>query len=242
MPNNIPTQPISSSDPIVIPEGKTEAPFDSRICYTNIGGITIPTIEQTVAGNCAEYAALDTSLIATNLGYKVGEELKIFLNRDSLEYAKDHLEAGFVLPVLQSLHEIQRPCGFSVSQQDRNNLLEKQQNIYTALEGTNAALLFWAMLNGAEKDCPSNNLHTNYTQELDSRLRSTQDLAILIGDVHAGHATAILKSNGCYFSIDSMRLGHVVQSESADTTTSNIQNLLNQRRGYILLSNLQDEE
>ena len=25
MPNNIPTQPISSSDPIVIPEGKTEA-------------------------------------------------------------------------------------------------------------------------------------------------------------------------------------------------------------------------
>ncbi len=232
----------NASDSIIIPSGTFEAPSDSRICYTQVEGLRIPTIEQTIAGNCAEYAALDTSLMAISLGYEIGEELTIFLNRNPLERTKDHLEAGFVLPILQTLHGIQRPCGISVSQQDRNNLLEKQRNIYTALEGTNAALLFWTMLNGTEKDCSMDNLQTNYTPELSSRLSTSQDLAILIGDTAAGHATAILKSKGHYFSIDSMRIGHVIQSETENAIQTNIQNLLVQRRGYILISNLTDEE
>ena len=227
---------------ITIPEGKFEAPFDSRICYTNIDNLTIPTIEQTHTGNCAEYSALDASLMALYLGYSIGDELTIFLNNHTLTQAKDTLEAGFVLPVLQTLHELPKPCGFSVSQPDRQNAQEKQQNIYAALEGTNAALIFWTMLNGKGKNCPMNNLQTGYSQELDSRLRSAQNLAILVGNTSLGHATTILKSNNHYFSIDSLRIGNVVKSEREESILSDIANLLNQRRGYILLSDLRNEE
>lgn len=232
----------NASDPIIIPSGTFEAPFDSRICYTQIEGLRIPTIEQTIPGNCAEYSALDASLMALSLGYSIGDELTIFLNKHSLTQVKDTLEAGFVLPVLQTLHELPKPCGFSVSQSDRQNAQDKQRDIYAALEGTNAALIFWTMLNGTDKNCPMNNLQTSYTPELNSRLRSTQDLAILVGNTSLGHATAIFKSNGGYFSIDSLRIGNVVKSEREESILSGIASLLNQRRGYILLSDLRNEE
>ena len=232
----------NTTSEIHIPEGKFAASLDSRIYYTNIDSLTIPTIEQIYPGNCAEYSALNTSLIALYMGYSIGDELTIFLDKHTLTQAKDTLETGFVLPVLQTLHELPNPCGFSISQPDRQNLMEKQQNIYSALEGTNAALLFWAMLNGIDKDCPINNLQTNYSEELNSRLRSTQNLAVLVGNTSIGHATAIFKSSKHYFSIDPLRTNNVIKSENEENVLNDIENLLNQREGYILISDLKDEK
>lgn len=243
-PANIPQE--ENNEPLLVPDGKFEAPNDSNIYYTKIqiGDTTtiLPTIEQLSEGNCAEYSALNVALMALYFDFPIGDELQTFLDKHSMQEAKDILEAGYVLHLLNYFHSLQTPCGLKLQPEDRSNLIEKRQDIYASLTGTNSSLIFWSMLNGIESKCTSDNLRTSYSPELESRITSTNDLAIYFCDVANVHATGIFKYQGHYFSVDSMRRNNVIQLETEGAMVLKIKNLLQNRNGYILLSDLKKNE
>ena len=243
MPDN--SEPVIL-DNLTVPDGKFEAPNDSVIYKTRIqiGNeiVVLPTIEQLSEGNCAEYSALNMALMSLYFDFSIGDELQTFLDQHSMPEAKDVLEAGYILHMLNYFHSITNPCGFTIQPSDRDNLTEKKRNIYESLTSTNSALIYWSMLNSTDSKCPKENLATTYTPELETRITSTPNLAIDFADIARAHATGIFKYHGHYFSIDSIRKDNVIKSETEETIIRRIKDLLQNGNGYIILSDLHKNE
>lgn len=221
--------------PIVIPEGKFEAPGDYRISTVllNLAGRprNVDLIKQTFAGNCAEYTVLNAVIIAKAAGLSVNPEIAEYLSLNP-RLNLNSLEKDLIIPLLLTTQE--RHPEQPATVEDVNNLDTKFSNPYESLTKQNSVLLFRETLSPITSKIET----TDKLSNSGDIKRATIDFlsAFFIGT--SDHATCILKLGEQYLHVDPYFNQNVVKTVTSNEAFSILDRAIAQPGSIVTRNNL----